>query len=389
MAYLMPETLWSMRGRVKSVKASAATDQIDGFLNRRIANVIESRTWSDSLRIGQLLLPGVYNTGTIALTNLSDQVVGTGVTWPVDDSVNTFLQNVTLDIGYVEDITPDSMANIQVGSILVIESEVPNNMEIVSVVAVGKGAFTAYLRKQHDVNVTIKSSTFSGRQINVDDYVFTIQAVLDPATLVIDQKWGGDSVSLQSYQIIQAYVTVTPFTKRMMYAWDPVQGASLGIDMTWDVLNLSDPQRGSTGDPQQLVSMPPSQVSGVQRWEIWPWQLTPRAINVVTAERWPRLTYDTDLAPWFINSEVFIAGACADALRTRTIPKEGRTDPYYDPDVANSYWEPEYAKLADEARQADEARYMKALVDYTQRAQGFGNPHYIRAHPVPAIDWGE
>ena len=394
----MAETLHYMAGRVREVKASVSQQQAVGFLNRRISSVIDKRTWADSLRIGTVLLPGIYNTGTIDLTLGSSQIAGHGVVWPVNDRVNTLLVNPIVDLGYVDDITPASMAGISVGVYLTIEPETPNNMEIVPVMAVGPATFKAYIRKQHDPNVSIISSSFSGRQFNSNDYVYTIQSVIpDPFTppmapgvtaslLQVDQPWGSVSIVGQQYQIMQAYAQVTPFTKRMLYGWDPVAGSSLGIGKTWDILNLEDPQRTSTGDPEELVSMPPSP-SGVMQWEVWPWQDTPRALNVVTSERWPKLEYDTDLSPWFINAEVFIAGACADALLTKTISREGRTDPYYDPQAAQ-YWMGEYSKLVEEAEQSDEGRYLKSLMDYEAQARNFnGNAHWLRTHISPN-PWG-
>lgn len=377
----MAEALWDLRGRVRDLKANCPSSVADGFINRRVRNICEKRSWTDLLRLGTIAIPNAYRTGTVTLTQGSNVITGNGTTWLVNDKVNTALTSPIVDLGYNQDITPADMTGIAVGQFVIIENETPFNREIVPVTHVGPDRFTAYVRKKHDAGVTVISSSLAGLQLNVNDYVWTVQGVLSPTSLQIDQRWSGVAAVSLAYQIALQYAQVTPVTKRLLYAWDPVQGATIGVKRVMETLNMADPQRSSTGDPQELVAMPPN-AAGVMQFEVWPVQTTPRLLNVVSSERWPTLRYDTDLSPWFLNPEIFIAGACADALRTRVIPREGRTDPFYSLEDA-AYWEAECSKLTEEAEQADSGRYMRDLQSYEEQCASLSRTYnWGRNHAV-------
>ncbi len=376
-----------MRGRVKEVKPNASKSQIDGFINRRIRNVIDKRSWADGLRLGSIAIPDAFTTGTISFAPGSNQVAGAGTGWPTNDMVNTSLNNPIKELGFNENIAPVSMANIAVGQFVIIEAENPDNTEITAVTAVGVDQFTAYVRKKHDAGVTVIVSSLTGLQLRTNNYVWTVQGVLSPTSLQVDQKWAGAALTAQAYQIVLEYAQITCVTKRAMFCWDPVAGQSIGTQKALETAVFYDPQDSCTGDPQELISMPPG-TAGVMQFKIWPVQFSARLLSVVTSERWPMLKYDTDLSPHYLNPEIFIAGACADALRSKVIPREGKSDPLYDLE-ASGYWEGEYARLLEEAEQADEGRYLRAIQNYEQQAMRSSvNYNWMRSHAVSADGWG-
>src|SRR5687767_6927322 len=117
------ETLWYLRGRVAEIKPNASSEGINGWLNRRIRNVIDTRTWADLLKIGVINVPAQYTTGTVTLTAGSRLVAGVGTSWPTNDAVNTIADEpIRKSPGYVE-IKPASMTGIEQGQFLLIDVE--------------------------------------------------------------------------------------------------------------------------------------------------------------------------------------------------------------------------------------------------------------------------
>jgi len=377
------ETLWNMRGRVRDLKPNIPESVANGLINKRIRNVCEKRNWADLLRLGTISIPPVYNTGLVSNTRGSLQVTGAGTLWPTNDAVNTTLVNPITDIGYNEDIEVASMTGLQAGQFVVIGIEDPGTSEVVALThtCLNDSTVTAKVQKTHDAGSSVVASSLAGLQIRIQNYVFTVQAVLSDSTLLLDRPWGDATTAGQSYIIYLAYATVTPDTKRMLYAFDPTQGNPLDVTRTSEWLSVMDPQRLSTGDPLALVMMPPN-TGGVQQWEIWPYQTSGRMLNVVTYERWPKLKANEDISPWFINEEIFIAGAVADAYRTPVIQSNGKTDPFFQPGVADNY-EQQYKELVEDAEQRDEGRYMQSLKNWIDQANALQYPgaNFERSHP--------
>jgi hypothetical protein len=116
------------------------------------------------------------------------------------------------------------------------------------------------------------------------------------------------------------------------------------------------------------------------QWTLWPVQVSAYMVNVLYHDGWPTLRYDTDRLPPFLNPEIFIAGAQADAKRTKVISNVSGKDPYYEPAGAQ-YHEEDYARMLEAATQSDFGRYQTALQSYRQQlGQGGGNGNYERSH---------
>lgn len=385
----MPTSLWEVRGRTREIKPNCSPAQADGFINRRIRNALDSRTWSDTVKIGMIIIPNGVNDGTVNLTPGMTTVVGNGTSWPINDAVNGSLSVAISQAPGFADITPSPgvIGSIQVGSLLLIDAG-SSAQEVIAVRSIGPTMFSAYCQFNHNSGATLVASSYAGRQFATDAYVYTIQAVLASNQLLIDFPYGGQPQNGVSYMIRKQYVSPSPTAKYLKdQAWDAIAGCIVGTSRDFAWLNLVDPQRQSTGNPQELCRMP-ANPAGIMQWEMWPFQTTQYALACIYEDGWPTLRYDTDLLPPFINPEVIIAGACADALRTKVIPREGKTDPYYDPD-ASRFWDGEYLRLLEQATQSDQGRRLTQLTNYREMLESYSF-NWLRSHAVSAsgVGWG-
>lgn len=380
----MSMTAWEATGRVREAKPNCSGDSALGFINKRVRNVIDTRSWSDLLRIGNIAIPQAYITGTVTLAPGSTMVTGNATAWPVHDAVNTTLLEDIRDPGVVEIklasyINLITLQPIRKGQFLLLEQENASVTEVVTVLEVQVDKILASVRYQHAAGATVQSSSLTNLQFKAPYPVYTIKSVRSATSLELDSVFGGPTFTNVSYQIYMAYVIIGPNVRKLMYAWDPIQGIPLGTKKGVAYINGSDPQRTATDDPQELVQTIPD-AGGNMQWEMWPGQMSPRTISVIYYDGWPPLRQDNDMLPFFINPEIFIAGAISDALRTRSIPAYGKTDPYFDIQLAQTF-EAEYNQLLETGTQSDDNRFLKTLEDY--QAQLGTSTSYLQSHVGP------
>ena len=373
------ENLFTMRAAVKQIKPNASSELIVRSLNKRVRDVITKRYWSDLLRFGYLAVPAAYNTGTVAVTAGSATVTGTGTTWPVNDDINTSAVNSVIKQPGVYTVTPAVMTRIIPGISLVIDDPGGGQQEVVTVISVGPGTFTARFTKAHVANFTIVKSTFAGRQFRTSYPFYTVSAVTDPTSLLLDAAWAGPAQSGVTYQVIQVYFRPDPYCWRIKHAWDPAQGISLDVDNhTIEKLLILDPQMTTSDNPTVMVSVPPGP-AGTPQWMLYPPQSSARQIGIIYAVQWPAMVQDNDVPPPFINPEVFIAGAAADCLRIRTLTEDRRVDPYYDREQAMDF-EQQFSAYVQQAEDADEPRVNTRLQSYQMNVTGGYSASYMQSH---------
>ena len=388
MALYSGNTLTRLRGRVKSVKPNASVENIEDALNSKVRDLYDRHWWSDSLRTGIIPIYAGYTTGTVTPTSGSQFITGTATAWPVNDAVNTVIPSPGIVELGPQEVTPGSMTKIGVGTYLLVDQEHPSVTEVTVVTDTTPTTFTASFKYQHDPATTLQSSSLAGRQFKAQYPVYTVRSVRSATSLELDNIWVGAAVSNIAYWIFTDYVSVTPYTRRLMYVWDPVQGCPVEIWHTQEDLSIVDPQRTSSDNPNWLVQATPSE-AGVAMWEVWPAILVDYSLSVVSQEQWPELTKDTDTLPPFFNPDVIVDGAIAEVLRIRNISREGRTDPYFDPQLAAVYdgkFEAGYERM----RQADEGRSSTLLTTYIKQLVGGMSDSYDRSHAVTAdgMDYG-
>ena len=374
------EDLYYLRGRVKSQKPNAPTEEIDSAVNDRIRQIWDRHPWSDSLRIGVININNAYNTGTVTFTPGSNIVAGNGTAWPVNDAVNTALTNAVTDPS-VQKATPNSMAGISAGMFLLIDYGTAFQ-EVVQVIDTSVTTFTASFSKPHAAAATIWASSQANRQIKAPFPVFTVMAVLTATSLQIDQIWQGQAGTSanQPYNIYDGYLSVTPNTRRIEMCWDPIAGNPLETNHTYQELEWQDPQRTDTNNPLWLVLMPSSPV-GIARFELYPAQMVSYQLSVVTVEQWPKLKMATDKGPWFINPDAIVAGARADMLRIKVLKTIRDVDPYYDPQLAAEF-ERQFEQKLEFAIQSDQGRSNNFLQNWIAQFPGDVNYNWMRAHGV-------
>lgn len=366
------QDLGQVRGRCMMQRPLKKAALIDAFINARIGEIIDRRPfWSDLLMKTIIALPGEYNQGTVSFTPGSPVVSGgpdvNGLypTWPVNDVVNTTIPYGVAEIGVTE-IIPASMAGITYDSKIYLGyGGVPDaNPEVVSVLNLTNRSFYAQCQYLHNPSCTAWQSSLAGQQLRITSGypIFTVMGVQTATSLVVDQQWGVGTIFNLPYQIYRLYFTIDPNFKRLIVAWDPQQSIPLRLHISQNELAQWDPQRDNQNNPLGIADYIPDS-NGNTQFEIWPAPTDGYQIQLIYAAQWPKLVADSDRLPPFINPEIIVQGALAEALRTR----EGPKDPYYDINLAREY-EAKFQFLTTLAANSDEER---CLTTYTNLVRGY------------------
>jgi hypothetical protein len=275
---------------------------------------------------------------------------------------------------------PNDMTAIVNGTLLYIGGGTP---EVVAVTQVMPGAFQANFTQTHLASDPITVSSLAGQQFKpgFNWPIFTVMGVVSSTSLIIDMNWGGTPLTASSYTILKMYYTFATDLKGLMSVVDPIQGIELMLHYPLEQLNWEDPQRASVNFPQYVVDHSPD-AAGNAVFELWPAPATAYTFYFTYYKQWPDMKARGDTPPYFMTPSVIIAGAIADALRTKIIPTNAlgnQGDPWYDPQTAQIY-EGKFLSGASAMSNSDNDRYIK---DYTwdRRNGGFpGGNNFWTAH---------
>lgn len=353
------QTMFTMAGAIRQLKPSTTIEFAKHALNARIRQIIDMRPyWADLGETRIISCPAQYTTGTVTVTSGSRRVTGASTGWPVSDVVSTTIPDGVEATGYVK-VYPASMAGITANSILYVDAA--GTPEAVAVVELRDIYFVAKFQYLHNPACTLTQSSYAGRQFRTTSGpVFTINAVLSATSLDLDNPWGGATASDLSYRIYQCFYDLGADVRMIHEVVDPTSGRPVSRNVSQDQINLRDPQRSSVGgDPLCLVDYRVG-ANGSMLYELWPAPTSARQISVLLSRQWPAMENRDDRPPYFINPQVIIDGATADALRQ----KVNADDIWFNPQLAMTF-EQKFLQGMQFATNADSARHSR---DYQLRA---------------------
>lgn len=362
-------TLGDMVGHIRSVKPNENPNLIRDWLNQEIRSALDRKpVWAGTIKRGNISVPASYSTGTVTLANGSATMTGSATSWPTNDKVNTTVSAAVTDIG-LQWITPASMTGIDCDTVLCVDSA--GTLEILPVLETTRTQARVDFKRTHSASFAIISSSLVGRQVRFGNQypIYTIRAVNSSTSITLDNEWSSTAYTAGSYTILKMYYTLSPDVKTLITVIDPVTPYALQINYGIDKLNFLDPQRMATGTgtPLILADMSPNEAGNMQ-YELYPPQTSARNLYYVYSCQWPDMRASGDRPPYFINPNVFLWGALAQALNH----KVSERDPYYDPQSAMRY-----RQMADRelliAMQADENKAQTQLKqDMRRLGTGFG-----------------
>ena len=222
-------TLFDLEGEVLQFRPLASPTLVERWINARIRQAIDSRTyWSSLLTRGILNIPAAYKTGTVSIPNGSTVVTGSATAWPVNDVVNTTIPAGVSDLQYVE-VTPVSMTGITNDSWVLVDTGA--SAEAVAVIETTATTFTAKFSKTHAASCTVTASRLAGRQLFLGAQFspYLVTAVTSATTLLIQLPWGGPAATAVPYQIIQVYYSFASDMKDLLCVVDPSQPYELEL----------------------------------------------------------------------------------------------------------------------------------------------------------------
>lgn len=377
---LSNDSLATLAGRVRNHKPNAKPEQVRTWLNDAIRDVINARTyWADLLTPFVIACPGAYTAGLVGTVTGSRQVSGTGTSWPVSDVVNTTLGESVNQPGVVE-IALTSMLNVQEDGILLVD--VGAAQEAVPILRVTPYAIQARFNNVHAAGALVTQSSLAGLQFRIGrNYpYFTVMAIVDGSTLLLDNPWGGPPLSGQTYQILKMLYHMHARMRKPLDVVDQQQGWPLDLNAySITIVNQIDPQRSDTGDPRTMFPHTPSP-SGNMRWEVWPAPTSARQIACILSLQWPEMVDLNDVPPPFLEATIFSDLAVSTALATKLGPQ----DAWYLP-KDSIRWEQQAAAKLTQAMNNDEDRNVR---DYSiMRNSTFGrmNFNWHQSHSAEAI----
>jgi hypothetical protein len=346
-------------------------------LNTRLRQLMDRRMWAGLLVRGQIIIPPVYTTGTISVTQGSDLVTGVATVWPTNDLVNTTLSTAITLLNEYQDVTPASMVGIEAGDWLTFDAGGANE-EYMLVWAVGASSFKAKPAKAHLAAETIAKSSLVRRQFRVGTTTsfYGIIGVPAATTLKLDMAWGhADFGPLSAYQIMRAYVSLEQNLRMVWSVVNNKQGWRLRLNMPQEVLNTYDVWRQTTGFVYMMTDYIPDEIGRFQ-YELYPTPSMQQAFPYLAYRTVSNLENDEDTPPPAIPSHLLVHGAISDVLRYN--PKS----PYYDPGVAKEFGL-QYEQDVLNAMMSDDSIYMQNLqwaysrYPFTQHGASYWQSHDV------------
>lgn len=142
-------------------------------------------------------------------------------------------------------------------------------------------------------------------------------------TLILDTLFPGVTAT-GGYQIIQVWVTMGGNIKRLSLAINQQQGWEMNCQTPQETLAVWDPWRQSLGWSTDFSPMPPTP-DGQFQVECWPSPYSAQVFPFQAYTQPPDMQADTDCPVAWIQSDLLVTKAIADALMFR--PKQNQ---YYD-----------------------------------------------------------
>lgn len=355
-----------MVGAIRAHKSNASPSVCETWLNWRMRMILNARPqWAGAIQRGILSVPAAYGIGTVSTTAGSNIVTGTSTAWPVSDVVNSTIPNAVTQTG-LQTVTPADMTGIAPDTWLYVDAA-GTNPEVVYVIDTNQNNFTAKFNYRHNAAATITCSSFAGRTLRTGFQKpnFLITAVVSTTSLLIEIPWGGTALTSTTYTILKNLYTFAPDLKQLMSVVDPLQGLSLTINYPLTMQNRADPQRSGVDFPQYVVSHSINQ-SGTALFELWPSPTTARQMYFEYYQQPKDMKAPGDQPPPYIDGQVLVAGALADAYKTRI----GVDDQYFDLNVSQM-WETRFAESLQALMQADQNLFSQ---QYTWNTGNWGYP---------------
>jgi hypothetical protein len=359
-------------------------------LNTRLRGILDRRMWAGLLVRGQIVIPGVFTTGSVNVLQGSDSVEGINTSFPFNDLVNTTLaQPITIPNEY-QDVFPNSMVGINAGDWITLNDQGPQ-LEFMLVISVGTSSFKAKPTLTHSAGESVTKSSLVRRQFRVGTTTsfYGIIGVFNQASTVLpgnpivpwlklDLVWSHADFLTSAYQIMSAYVSLEQNLRMIWSVVNNKQGWRLKLNMPQEVLNTYDAWRQTTGFCYMMADWVPDEIGRFQ-YELYPSPSMQQGFPYLAYRTVVNLVEDEDTPPPAIPSHVLVAGAIADVLVYN--PKS----PYYDPSTSRKF-ETDFERDLQAAMLADDSIYMQNLQwAYSRYPFTQHGANYWQSHDVDSV----
>lgn len=382
----MPVYQWPFERLIASVsKRRPAADRnvIADTLNEKMRQILDARNeWNGLIEPVTVAFPAAYTTGTVNFAVGSNTVQGTGTIWPVNDVVNTVLVETIPGPGQYW-VTPASMTGITRNSILYVDAGGPNP-EILPVQDILGPRIQMTFQQAHAAASTATQSSFAQLQFRLAGYsspIYTILAVTDPQTLVVDQICG-QPITGGGYTVQLLYITLDPRTKDILTCYDPFQMLPLRLEMSQAELNTIDPDRTAINSPIVISPRSPN-LNGLMTWEPWPGIYLSYQLIFQIRLRWPDMRAKYDYPPPFMNPNALIYGALADLCSMNLGRPPEWKDPGYSMEAAMR-WDAKFNEAFQAMLEADE-QIKSSMFTYDQSTWSMGSNYNVSHDDTPWI----
>lgn len=341
-------------------------------VNDNLRAIMARRAWSGLVKYSILPVPATYTTGSVAVTALSRVVTGSGVTWPTNDVVNTTLSTSTVDTGII-DLTPAAMTGIAAGKWVVIDGGNAGE-EAVFVIAIdtASSTFRARTTLVHSSGVTIKGSSYAGRQFRISGVTpfVTCTGFTSSTRMLIDILWPYSTLSAQSYEITMVYVSLGQDVKELLTMINPDRQYQFDVATPKLLIDAMDSRRNVSAMPWRLA-FHATDPAGSPLWEMWPRPTSVGAFPYLYVCAWTPLAGDYDILPNGIRSDVLVKLGKAEAARWPG-HKAVQGGIYYDPKLGQSYADEAERDIALMKNEDDSTAIMQLVYEYKRWRLGPG-----------------
>lgn len=207
---------------------------------------------------------------------------------------------------------------------------------------------------------TAWTSALEGRQLYISGQgpYYTIQTVVDPLTITLQQAYGGDAQAGIAYSIVQAYVSPPSDFLSFKSIKDPVNNWRLRFNLTQEWLDRIDARRSTVGPAWCIVDYKFTS-AGLRQFEVWPRVTTQRLYPYMYWSRPVDLSADSDTPIFPLRGDEILKGAMADLAKWPGT--ESRKNPAFDLRLASMY-EAEFSKLLLDLKRVDQEIYLSDYI---------------------------
>lgn len=336
----MRETFEDIVGDVMTMVPAASSDLARIWVNNSFRRIAERRQWSWLYGYTQIYIPAAYTTGTIEVTQFSDEVVGTGTTFLPSHvgrqlkiggqyTIHTIREYVSADTVRIDPPYMDASASGLSFKIMQVYVTPPDDFHTWdSVISIDPARHRIHLdidRAELDIRDPRRDRYGSNASILAfSDYSTSVSGEVDDVvhvsgTAAVEPTSSGSYTGVQR-AVFTVEITSTGASGTAQFQWKKDGGAyTTGATTSTVATELQEgvyvafPTGTYTDGAVFIIPVDADTSPGLPRYELYPHQTTEQVLPARYIRRYDDLEDSGIVIPRYIRGDVILEGALCEA----------------------------------------------------------------------------